>query len=75
MNLNYVLKIIRMAFGIIMLVLGIIGLFVPILQGILFIMFGLMLMGVKKSQIKKWIKKFKKQRILMKQKQSKGKVR
>ena len=52
-------KIFKKIAGIILIILGIIGLFVPILQGILMIFAGLLLLGVKKEQIKKWFKKMK----------------
>ncbi|MBI2660340.1 hypothetical protein HYX07_04220 [Candidatus Woesearchaeota archaeon] len=50
-------KILKNMAGVTLIGIGIIGLFVPILQGILMIIAGLLLMGVKKEQIKKWFKK------------------
>ena len=52
------LKIFKKIAGIILIVIGIIGLFLPIIQGILLIIAGLLLLGVKKEQIKEWFKKF-----------------
>ena len=52
-------KIFKKIAGITLIILGIIGLFVPILQGVLMIIAGLLLMGIKKEQIRKWFKKLK----------------
>ena len=43
--------------GIILIIIGIIGLFLPIVQGILLIAAGLLLIGVDKEQLKKRFKK------------------
>lgn len=51
------LKILKNMAGVTLIGVGIIGLFLPILQGILLIFAGLLLMGVKKEQIKKWFRK------------------
>lgn len=53
------LKILKNIAGVILIVLGVIGLFVPVLQGILMIFGGLLLLGIKKEQIKEWFKKLK----------------
>lgn len=53
------LKALKTAAGVLLIILGIIGLFLPILQGILMILAGLMLLGIKKEQVKKWLKKLK----------------
>ena len=45
--------------GVILIGLGIVGLFLPILQGILLILAGLFLMEIKVDDIKKWFKKLK----------------
>ena len=50
-------KIFKKIAGITLIIIGIIGLFVPIIQGVLLIFAGLLLLGVKKEQIKKWTKK------------------
>ena len=52
-------KILKKIAGITLIIIGIIGLFVPIIQGILLIFAGLLLLGIKKEQIKKWVKKLK----------------
>ena len=52
-------KALKKALGIFLIALGIIGLFLPILQGVLLIFAGLLLLGVKKEQIKGWIRKLK----------------
>lgn len=52
-------KILKNMAGITLIGVGIIGLFLPILQGILLIIAGLLLMGVKKEQIRNWFKKLK----------------
>ena len=51
------IKILKNMAGITLIGIGIIGLFIPVLQGILMIIAGLLLLGVKKEQIKKWFKK------------------
>jgi uncharacterized membrane protein YbaN (DUF454 family) len=47
-------KVIRFTAGILLIILGIIGLFVPILQGILFIVLGGLLLG-KDTMFGRWI--------------------
>ena len=51
------IKILKRIIGVALIAVGIIGLFLPILQGVLMIIAGLLLLGIKKEQIKKWIKK------------------
>lgn len=51
------IKILKNTAGITLISIGIIGLFVPILQGVLLILAGLFLMGIKVEDIKKWFKK------------------
>lgn len=53
------IKVLKRIAGIFLIILGIIGLFLPILQGILLIFAGLLLLGIKKEQIKEWLKKLK----------------
>ena len=53
------IKILKNIAGVTLIGIGIIGLFVPVLQGILLIIAGLLLLGVKKEQIKNWFKKLK----------------
>jgi len=53
------IKILKKVVGIILIVVGVIGLFVPILQGVLMILAGLFLLGIKTEDIKKWFKKLK----------------
>ncbi len=53
------IKILKTIFGLILIVIGIIGLFLPILQGVLLILAGLFVLGIKKEGIKKWLKKLK----------------
>ena len=52
-------KILKNIAGITLIGIGIIGLFVPILQGILLILAGLLLMGIKMEQVKNWFRKLK----------------
>ena len=52
-------KFLKKIAGIVLIIVGIIGLFLPIIQGILLIIAGLLLMGVKKKDIDRWIKKIK----------------
>lgn len=53
------IKIFKKIAGVILIVIGVIGLFLPIIQGVLLIFAGLLLLGVEKEQIKKWFKKMK----------------
>ena len=53
------IKILKNIAGIILIGVGIIGLFLPIIQGVLLILAGLFLMGIKIKDIKKWFKKLK----------------
>ena len=53
------IKILKKILGVILIIIGIIGIFLPILQGVLMIIAGLFLLGVKKEKIKKWISKLK----------------
>ena len=50
-------KILKKTFGILLIIVGIIGLFLPIIQGVLLILAGLALMGIKIDDIKAWLKK------------------
>ena len=43
--------------GIILIIIGFIGLFLPIIQGVLLIIAGLLVLGVKKKTIEDWIDK------------------
>lgn len=52
-------KILKNIAGITLIGVGIIGLFLPILQGILLILAGLLVMGISKDDVKKWFKKLK----------------
>ena len=52
-------KILKNMAGITLIGIGIVGLFLPIIQGVLLILAGLFLMGIKIEQIKKWFKKLK----------------
>lgn len=53
------IKILKIALGLILIIIGIIGLFLPILQGVLMIIAGLFLLGIKTEDVKKWFKIFK----------------
>ena len=53
------LKILKRVAGIFLVGVGIIGLFVPILQGILLILAGLFLLGIKTDKIVAWFKNLK----------------
>ena len=51
------IKALKNIAGVVLISIGIIGLFLPILQGILLIIAGLALMGIKLKDVRKWIKK------------------
>ena len=53
------MKILKNTAGVALIGVGVIGLFLPILQGILMIIAGLLLLGVKKEQIREWLRKLK----------------
>ena len=52
-------RIVRLILGITLLVLGVIGLFVPILQGVLMIIAGLLILGPESKLVKKLLGKLK----------------
>lgn len=52
-------KILKNTAGIIFIGVGIIGLFLPIIQGVLLITAGLFLLGIKLDNVKKWFRKLK----------------
>ena len=58
LKIAIIAKMIKRLLGVLLIIFGIIGLFVPILQGILMIFGGLSLLGIKKSKIKRWFKKW-----------------
>ena len=51
------IKSLKKISGVILIVIGIIGLFLPIIPGVLLIFAGLLLLGVKKESIMKWFDK------------------
>lgn len=57
--LKRLIRPIRIIFGVILILAGIVSGFIPIIQGWLLILAGLLLIGVKKETIKKWVKKAK----------------
>ena len=55
-----IVKALKITLGVILIIIGIISGPIPIVQGWIFIVFGLLLIGVKKETIKKWVGKAKK---------------
>lgn len=53
------IKALKNIAGVILIAIGVIGIFLPIIQGILLIIAGLALMGIKLKDIKRWAKKMK----------------
>lgn len=49
----------RIILGTLLIIAGVIMGFIPILQGWIFVLAGLLLIGVKRKTIKKWLKKAK----------------
>jgi uncharacterized membrane protein YbaN (DUF454 family) len=49
------LRVARLAAGVLLLVLGVIGLFLPFLQGILFIVIGLTLLSPESALARRWL--------------------
>lgn len=58
--LSTTLRLAKKIAGITLIIIGIVSGFIPILQGWLFILAGLLLLGVKKETIKKGVRKIKK---------------
>lgn len=52
-------KILKNIAGVALISVGIIGLFLPIIQGVLLIIAGLFLMGIRIDDVKKWLKDLK----------------
>ena len=52
-------KILKNIAGVSLIGIGVIGIFLPIVQGVLLIIAGLYLMGVKIDDVKKWFKSLK----------------
>ena len=53
------LKVLKQFMGVILVLFGILGLFLPIVPGTLLIIAGLLLMGIKADRIKGWFRKLK----------------
>ncbi len=53
------IKTLKMILGALLIIIGIIGLFLPIAPGIVIIISGLLLMGIKIEDMKRWLKKLK----------------
>ncbi|MEK6942522.1 MAG: PGPGW domain-containing protein [Nanoarchaeota archaeon] len=54
------LKTLKKILGVCLIILGVVGLFLPILQGVLLIFAGLLLLGFEKKKMVKQFKKAKK---------------
>ena len=52
-------KILKNIAGVALIGIGIIGLFLPIIQGVLLIIAGLFLMGIRIDDVKKWFRRLK----------------
>jgi len=52
-------KILKGIAGLILIAIGIAGIFIPIVPGVLLILAGLFLMGIKVDDVKRWFKKLK----------------
>lgn len=57
---KYTLQIFKKIVGVTLIIIGIISGFIPLVQGWIFILVGLLLIGVEKETIKKWLGKIKK---------------
>ncbi len=53
------IKILKNMAGITLIGIGIVGLFLPIVQGVLLILAGLFLMGIRMEDVKKWFSNLK----------------
>ena len=49
------LRVTRIALGIAFLILGVVGLFLPFLQGILFLVIGLTLLSTESERAQRWL--------------------
>jgi len=56
---NHLWSILRKILGVILILTGIVFGFIPILQGWILVLAGLLLLGVKKETILKWVGKLK----------------
>lgn len=57
-------RILRLITGFTLLFLGIIGLFVPVLQGVLMIIAGLLILGPESKLVKKLLEMLRRRRII-----------
>ena len=48
------IKILKNTLGIVLVILGIAGIFLPIIPGILLLLGGFFLLGIKMEKVKKW---------------------
>ncbi len=48
------IRVLRMTVGVALVLLGIVGLFLPFLQGVLFIVAGLALLGRESERVRRW---------------------
>ena len=55
-----IIKALKITLGSTLIILGVIGLFLPIIQGILLIIAGLFLLGIQREKLNEWIMKLKK---------------
>ena len=55
-----IIKALKITLGSTLIILGVIGLFLPIIQGILLIIAGLFLLGIRREKLNEWISKLKK---------------
>ena len=49
------LRVARVVLGIVCMILGVLGLFLPFLQGILFLVIGLTLLSAESDRAKRWL--------------------
>ena len=56
---KYLFDLFKKIIGITLIMIGVVSWFIPIIQGWLFIVAGLLILGVKKETIKKWAYKAK----------------
>lgn len=53
------IKILKNGIGIVLVILGIAGIFLPIIPGILLLLGGFFLLGIKMDKVKKWFERIK----------------
>ena len=52
------MKILKKILAVILIIIGIAGIFLPLIPGLPFLFAGLLILGIKPKDVKKWVKRF-----------------